>query len=68
MNTEALIRLAANARAYAKAYVALTEALIAEGVDESTARDEARWTATLIATSADDDGPRCPLCGGPAGG
>lgn len=33
------------AKAFARAYVRLVEALLAEGVPESDARHEARWTA-----------------------
>lgn len=70
MNTDALIRLAANARAFAKAYVALHEALVAEGVPDEIARGEARFAATMAATdhpqqAEEDDGPSCPLCGEP---
>lgn len=33
------------AKAFARAYVRLVEALLAEGVPEADARHEARWTA-----------------------
>lgn len=41
------------ARAFARAYVTLVEALLAEGVPEADARHEARWTAREWALDPD---------------
>lgn len=77
---EALRALADQAAAWARAYVALVEALSRAGVPESRARAEAREAANLAVWCAlmpeeDDDADedaggegggraRCPLCGG----
>ena len=54
------------AKAFAKAYVSLVEALMQEGVLEEIARDEARMAA-MTQLRFDDEaastGERCPLCG-----
>jgi pyrroline-5-carboxylate reductase len=64
MTKEALAQLAANAKAFSTAYVALAEALMQDGVIESLARQEARAAAVIAAMygSQEDDAP-CPLCG-----
>lgn len=54
--------LALHALAFAKEYVALTEALLSQGVPEKEARAEARITALLL-TYRDEKG-KCLLCGG----
>jgi hypothetical protein len=59
-----LASLGQNAHAYAKAYVSLKAALIAEGVTEEEARAEAAHAAQLAASVQYEDGPRCPLCNG----
>lgn len=54
------------ARTYARMYVQLTEALIAEGVEEDTAREEARFTATTWLLNPEEEAvsmEKCPLCG-----
>jgi len=51
-------------RDFAKYYVALVEALQAEGVSEKVARNEARATALIMCWEAEDtEGESCPLCG-----
>ena len=71
INDEALRNLAASALVWAKAYCALVEALLAQGVTEEDARAEARITA-MIAGSSNPEveeswdsecGGKCPLCG-----
>lgn len=50
--------------AYARRYVELVEALLAQGVEESLAREEARWTATWIYMGETDHSvKKCPACG-----
>lgn len=53
------------ARDFAKTYVNLVEALLQQGVDEDTARSEARITALTILGVADAVQPSaaCPVCG-----
>lgn len=67
MNAEALTALGQNARAWARCYTSLVEALIAEGVEEEVARSEARYAATMVVLPEDDEpqpiGPLCPVCG-----
>lgn len=61
---------AERARAFARSYVNLVEALMREGVTEETARNEARMVATTELHMQDIDprtydparGP-CPTCG-----
>lgn len=65
MNTEQLAALGKNALAWARAYVALKEALVKQGVLEEEARDEARAAANMAAfyDEAYEEGELCPLCG-----
>jgi hypothetical protein len=70
MNTASLQTLAANAKAWARAYVNLTEALINSGVPEEVARAEARNAANFAALFPGDrdcvdtgSGEPCPMCG-----
>jgi len=55
-------QLGVSARAFARQYVALVDALVKEGVSEATAREEARMSA-LILTFEGVEGEACPLCG-----
>ena len=63
-------RVADQAVAFARAYVAFTEALLREGVTEETAREEARMAA-LVQAQMDEPGTptyephrgSCPTCG-----
>lgn len=55
MNTDAVRGLIENATLFAKCYTALTEALMAEGVPEDVARDEARMTALYAALFPEDE-------------
>lgn len=48
---------------FAKCYVALVDALRAQGVPEITAREEARMTALLLVFQKEEEGEFCPLCG-----
>jgi hypothetical protein len=64
MNESRLAALGANAKAWAKAYTLVVEALMAEGVPEVDARREARAAANMAAFM--DDVPEvdeCPGCG-----
>lgn len=63
MATDAMLALAHRAKAFAQCYVALTEALMAEGVPEDAARSEARASATMISLANMGSGEPCPLCG-----
>ena len=54
MSLQALTRLATEARTFARAYVALTEALMSQGVTEEQARFEARMTALMCSLEWDD--------------
>jgi len=66
VNIEALVALGQRAHAWAKAYIAVKEALQVEGVTLEEARDEARAAANFAAhwpDADDDDGEPCPLCG-----
>ena len=56
-NSEALAQLAAGADAWAKAYIAVTEALIKQGVPEPDARREAAMAANMAAMRPDDSTP-----------
>jgi hypothetical protein len=60
VNTEHLRRLAENAAAFARCYTALVKALLAEGVPEDVAREEARATALIAAFSEDEEGRHEP--------
>lgn len=61
--TDLLVLLARRSAAFAKCYVSLTEALMAEGVREDVARQEARTTAaTVVLYDKTSDEP-CPVCG-----
>lgn len=63
-NADALAKLGQNAHAFGKAYVALKEALVMEGVPEKEAREEARGAATIAAVfDQAQEGEECPLCG-----
>jgi len=66
VNVEQLVELAKNAAQWAKTYVVLKEALVAEGVREEEAREEARSAANMAAfydpEAVGEDG-HCPLCG-----
>lgn len=62
MTIHDLAALGKNALEWSRAYVSLKEALMAQGVTEREARDEARNTATILAMTK-DDGEKCPLCG-----
>jgi len=62
-NVEAMVALARHAKAFAKCYVALAEALIAEGVPEDRARQEARTSAVMMSMVPAQEGEACPLCG-----
>ncbi len=59
--------LGTQALAFAKQYVALTEALQSQGVPEVVARDEARMTALFIMFQGSDEedfaGGVCPVTG-----
>ena len=63
MHTNALALLGQQAHAFASAYTALVEALMHEGVPQQQAREDARWSATVVALSV-REGDECPLCGG----
>jgi hypothetical protein len=64
VNAEQLAALGQNAKAFAACYVALTDALRAEGVPEDVARREARATAAMMAVLPEHrEGEPCPLCG-----
>lgn len=67
MDDRHLRLLGQNAKSWAKAYTALTEALIAEGVEESKAREEARAAANFATLLSDEEiEPEiCPVCGVP---
>lgn len=58
---------AGKARAFAKAYVNLVEALLQQGVEEPTAREEARIAAMVhLAVLDEQQVPSkgsCPVCG-----
>lgn len=62
-NANALIRLAANAREFGKAFAELREALMREGVRDDIATQEARNAATQAALYDAESGEPCPLCG-----
>lgn len=51
-------------KVFAQKYVALTDALMREGVPEEVAREEARLAA-LSWMYNEPTGPVCPLCGNP---
>lgn len=65
MNRNALVRLAANAKAWATAYARVKSALVKEGVLPDEAADAALHAANLAAmTEADAEADGfCPLCG-----
>ena len=67
MNSQALSDLAANAKLWARTFVALTDALLKEGMPEERARDEARGAAnfaTCISYEESLEGVEpCLLCG-----
>ncbi|KKK70921.1 hypothetical protein LCGC14_2919140 [marine sediment metagenome] len=49
---------------FARRYVALVDALRAQGVEEQTAREEARAAAVMFMFQAEVRGEEsCPLCG-----
>lgn len=59
-------QLGEKALAFAKHYVALVEALMSQGVPESTAREEARMTALLMCTLIEANEKKvCAVCGSP---
>lgn len=68
-NADALRRLGTNAGLVGRAYAALTEAMIREGVAEKIARQEARAIAAVVAAmppeAVEEVGGSCPVCGGP---
>lgn len=53
----------AKARAFAKNYVNLTEALLQAGLTEDQARTEARLAAITLLGHADIDEHKCSVCG-----
>lgn len=61
----ALSQEAEKARAFARRYTSLVDALIKADVAESIAREEARLAAFAELKIADEPkgGPSCPLCG-----
>ena len=71
MTALALKALAEHAKNWARAYLSITEALLAEGVPEDRARAEARAAANFASLLPDEalisGGPPCPLCGRPEG-
>jgi len=63
INLKALEMLAANAKAVAKAEVALAKAFLDEGMHEQDAREEARSLVMFGASLEDmEEGSPCPLC------
>jgi siroheme synthase len=60
-----LTALGRNALAWARAYVALKDALVRQGVLEEEAREEARSAANMAAMYDGEpiEGEPCPLCG-----
>lgn len=65
INADALAKLGQNALAFGRAYAALKEALVMQGVSEKEAREEARYAAALAAVFGDvRPGEECPLCNG----
>lgn len=64
--TDFLAELGRRAHEFAKCYVALTEALMQEGVPEDVARSEARSAAGIVFAAQADlqaGGEPCPMCG-----
>ncbi len=50
--------------AFARTYRDVTQALMAEGVVEEQAREDARFVAMALLYDGDEgSGERCPLCG-----
>lgn len=58
-----LASLGQQALAFAKCYVALTEALLQQGVPEPLARQEARTTAAMAAFLGSGPTASCTVCG-----
>lgn len=64
---DALTVLATQAMSFARCYVALAEALMREGVPETTARQEARAAAaTAVLFDSTQAAGSCPVCGAEA--
>jgi hypothetical protein len=63
VNTAALAALGRNALTWAKAYVALKEALIKEGVPPEEAAETAKDVTNLASLYERESGEPCPLCG-----
>lgn len=65
MSNNELTELGNQATGFARTYVRLVEALVAEGVEEHVAQEEARLTSAMAAAWDADDltGEVCPLCG-----
>lgn len=55
-NTEALLRLARNAKAFAKAYTEVKTALMREGVPAQEASESARAAALMASVQKEDGG------------
>jgi hypothetical protein len=51
------------ARAFAKNYVNITEAMLQAGVSEDQARTEARLAALTLLQHSEDTAHRCSVCG-----
>jgi hypothetical protein len=63
MNARQLAALGQNALAWSKAYVALKEALVKEGVTPDEAERVARDSVNIAGLWREDSGEPCPLCG-----
>lgn len=64
INVHALTALMDGATMMAKAYTKMVEAMVAEGVEEEDARQEARNMVFFAAYMEDEnEGEACPLCG-----
>jgi hypothetical protein len=63
LNAKQLAALGQAALAWAKAYVALKDALVKQGVQEDEAILVARDAANLAGMWQQESGEACPLCG-----